>query len=448
MDLRALTLTVQAAALRSEMLHGREHLVAPVVLVREQVLNNGFLPAEEIKTSTPAWNGVPVTIGHPTVDGEPTIANQPDQYEKYAVGLIFNARYDEETTSLLGEAWLDKERAEALGGAASRAATALASHVDGDNAPVLEVSTSYWHQSRLVQGTHNNDAYEHEQFGLVPDHLAILVDEPGACSVEDGCGIPREDPAPTAVNVRDIIAEELSKVGLAGNVTDASGDAADVVFAANAAPDAPSVLSAHCCEECESDTDTDCGSKTATSDPSSDTMSDEYDIEALADSSPFTAEELEGFDPDRLDHIAANAADESEPVVDADDGEPEEPEVEAEEEDDSEPAEEPYVTRDQLEEILAAQRQETAEERERSSLIAKLTENFDWEADDLADFSLNALEKTLEREAEHAEAKRGSSPVVGVNYAGRGVVGSGSSSNESDPMDVLPRGYINRGDDE
>jgi hypothetical protein len=51
--------------LRHETIDGTRYLVAPVVLVREQVLNGEFLPAEEIEKSAPGWNDRTVVVHHP-----------------------------------------------------------------------------------------------------------------------------------------------------------------------------------------------------------------------------------------------------------------------------------------------------------------------------------------------------------------------------------------------
>lgn len=56
---------------------------------------------------------------------------------------------------------------------------------------LLEVSTGYWHDGRQQAGSVNGERYKEVQRSLLPDHLAILPNERGACSVKDGCGTPR-----------------------------------------------------------------------------------------------------------------------------------------------------------------------------------------------------------------------------------------------------------------
>lgn len=177
---------VEPDAVRRETLNGDEWLVAPVVLVREAVLNGGFVPFEEIQRSAPGWNGRPVTVDHPTdANGEFTSANAPDVHEKTVVGHMFNVHTDRESRKLLGEMWIHVDRAESMGGGAAKVLEIL------DGGDVLEVSTGYFMRAENATGTHEGDRYDAVQRDILPDHLAALPNGKGACSVADGCGAPR-----------------------------------------------------------------------------------------------------------------------------------------------------------------------------------------------------------------------------------------------------------------
>jgi hypothetical protein len=193
---------------RLESLRGEDYLVAPVVLVREGVLNGGFLGYDEIKRSVPGWNGRPVTAppaddseaatlapegnvsGHPVEtngDGEPEFvsANQRPYIEDMHVGHLANVEADDEIRGLTGEAWLSADDATEVGESAIEAARRIA------ESEKLDVSTGYFHRPVRTQGRHEGTAYEVEQTDLMPDHLALLPNERGACSWADGCGTPR-----------------------------------------------------------------------------------------------------------------------------------------------------------------------------------------------------------------------------------------------------------------
>lgn len=201
MDFAAHRITVNAADVTVQSLYGRPHLVAPVVLVKEKVLNGGFLPAEEIRKSEPAWNSVAVTANHPQEGGEFVHAATPERVDEYKFGEVYNSEYVDDERSLRGELWLDIQRALALGGDAQDTIARLAQHVDdvpddiasleaaGDG--MLEVSTGYWFDAQESVGSHDGESYSAQQQAIIPDHLAALPNATGKCSVEDGCGAPR-----------------------------------------------------------------------------------------------------------------------------------------------------------------------------------------------------------------------------------------------------------------
>ncbi|QPL12232.1 hypothetical protein HrrHc1_055 [Halorubrum phage Hardycor1] len=204
---------------RVETMRGREWLVAPVVLVREGVLNGGFVAYEELQKSAPGWNGRPVTTppapgteaanlapgdpsGHPidgqTEDGRPNFAsaNETPFVEDMNAGLVLNVEPSSDLPTpgeemsdrgLVGEAWIDLERAQDLGEYATESVERIA------EGATLDVSTGYFHYPVEAQGEHNGERYEVAQTDLLPDHLALLPNERGACSWADGCGAPYPD---------------------------------------------------------------------------------------------------------------------------------------------------------------------------------------------------------------------------------------------------------------
>lgn len=201
---------VATNAIELRTLEGRDHLVAPVVAVREMVLKGEFLPAEEIEASVPAWNGRVLPIGHPTDgDGNFMSANQPGVHDEQTVGRFFEAESSE--SALQGNIWLDVERSQSLASETgderyAKPLAILSSHAeDGTEAAnvaddvdvqlnegdILEVSTAYFYQREDAMGNHEGESYEATQHNVRPDHLALLPNSKGECSAEDGCGAPR-----------------------------------------------------------------------------------------------------------------------------------------------------------------------------------------------------------------------------------------------------------------
>lgn len=166
---------------RYEELDGVKYLVAPVIMVQEQVLSypqgNELLPAEEIEKSVNGWNGRPVVIYHP----EGT-ANSPDTARRYEVGKIYNAHYEKK--QLKAEIWVDESKAESKTGDSYLALQMI------KNGEPLEVSTGYYVNSpESSAGEYGGVSYQAVQRDIMPDHLALLPQKTGNCSYADGCGV-------------------------------------------------------------------------------------------------------------------------------------------------------------------------------------------------------------------------------------------------------------------
>lgn len=182
---------------REDEFHGRDHLVAPVVMVREMVLDQGthgeLLPGEEIERSAELrlWEGRPVTIGHPE---EHFSAGELKASEEAEVGRLRNVEaVANGTVKLKGEAWIDIEQAERIP-EGEQILNTLRDYTQSDvpdSARPLEVSTGYLAQFEREGGVLGNERYAGIQRAIIPDHLALLPNGVGKCSREDGCGMPR-----------------------------------------------------------------------------------------------------------------------------------------------------------------------------------------------------------------------------------------------------------------
>lgn len=121
----------------------------------------------------------PVVVYHP--DG-PT-ACTPDIINNRGIGVIMNAKWDGRLTA---EAWLEKEKVDQVD---SRVAEAI------EKQTTLELSTGLFADSDETAGIYNagdcEEAYNGTLRNIRPDHLAVLPDQIGACSIADGAGFFR-----------------------------------------------------------------------------------------------------------------------------------------------------------------------------------------------------------------------------------------------------------------
>jgi hypothetical protein len=161
-------------------------VVADVTILREGVLNGSkgplFYPADEINKNPGIWNGFPLTANHPTDNGTPKSARSPEMWQKYTIGFVFNDQVDDASKSRKAKAWFDVELANRVDNRIIKAVLAGKS---------INVSTGLFTADEVApaNATHNGKSYSHIARNYRPDHLAVLLDDRGACSVSDGCGI-------------------------------------------------------------------------------------------------------------------------------------------------------------------------------------------------------------------------------------------------------------------
>lgn len=160
---------------------GREYLVASATLIVPGVLNGSqgplYYPADEVSKSPSRWDTIPILVYHPT---ENDSGRSLKVLDRQGIGHIANSRF--ENGKLQSDLWFDAERTQSVDPRVYNAVL---------NSKAIELSTGL--------GTENEDAEDGANFNgteykatarnYQPDHLAILPDQVGACSLSDGCGV-------------------------------------------------------------------------------------------------------------------------------------------------------------------------------------------------------------------------------------------------------------------
>lgn len=164
---------------------GKEFLVVPGVPAREQVMNTYLVPELDLVRSLKGWNGVPITIQHPKLNDRS--ANVPDP-DVAIIGRFYNSAWDHEGKRMTGEYWIEIAEAEKY----LEGKSILTKINDGTP---LETSTGYYADDEQTAGIFDGKAYKTIHRNLLPDHIAILTNEVGACSLQDGCGVNRNSTA-------------------------------------------------------------------------------------------------------------------------------------------------------------------------------------------------------------------------------------------------------------
>ena len=169
---------------RYDTLDGKDYLVAPMVMIVEGVLNgtNGPLlyPADELSKTPAVWNMKPVVVYHPSHNGRGVSACDPAIIKNHGVGIIMNAVFED--GKLKAEAWIDINKAAEVD---DRVVDAI------ENNTVMELSTGLYTDNERVEGEFDGTPYTAIARNYRPDHLALLPDQTGACSIKDGAGFLR-----------------------------------------------------------------------------------------------------------------------------------------------------------------------------------------------------------------------------------------------------------------
>jgi len=171
---------------RNDSMEGRDFLVVPTQMITEGVHTGDggpiYYPADELSKLPVAWNHKPAVVYHPKRNGQGTTACDPIEITARKVGVLMNTKWNNDTKKLGTEVWLEPSRADVVD---NRVMEAI------ENNAVMEVSTGLFMDLEQVEGEWNGEPYIGIAHNLQPDHLALLPDVKGACSIEDGAGFLR-----------------------------------------------------------------------------------------------------------------------------------------------------------------------------------------------------------------------------------------------------------------
>lgn len=162
--------------------NGREHLVIPSFTLPDNVvMNGGLYPADEIAKSFKTLEGTLAPVGHPTVNGKAVIATRAEAINAHYHG-VWNHKVtrDEGSKRVYVEKWVDVEFAER-----SEMGRALLDAINSGQP--LHTSTGLHCEREMV--TNGAAGYSWVARNMRFDHDAILFDEPGAATPEDGVGL-------------------------------------------------------------------------------------------------------------------------------------------------------------------------------------------------------------------------------------------------------------------
>lgn len=185
--LESFTCNVRAKLVRNDTMEGKTYKVVPMVMMVVGVHAGSqgplYYPKSELSKTPEAWNHKPVVVYHPTMNGRGVSACSPDVLTSHKIGVIMNTKFDT-LGRLVAEAWLDPDRIEKVDPRVGKAV---------DKLSTLECSTGMFMEVEATEGKFEGEEYKGVARNYRPDHLAVLPDKVGACSVADGAGFIRNE---------------------------------------------------------------------------------------------------------------------------------------------------------------------------------------------------------------------------------------------------------------
>jgi hypothetical protein len=219
------TLRLESSSkVRTEYLEGQKCLVAPCRMLIEGVHNGsqgpGYYSKEEISAKPAVWNHMPIMVGHPKDSTGKYISARSSAgvLNSSKVGILLNTKVTDGGKYLDTEAWFIENRVKQID---NRIYDAL-----NNNTP-MEVSTGLDATIIETSGIWNSEKYDFIVTNFEPDHLAILPDQIGACSLADGAGLlVNQGKLPQAFSqtLTKAVQNQLSKIGAIYNGSELSFD--------------------------------------------------------------------------------------------------------------------------------------------------------------------------------------------------------------------------------
>ncbi|EBU9163230.1 hypothetical protein K3238_001498 [Salmonella enterica subsp. enterica serovar Agona] len=182
------TSKVNSNAIRREQHNGREHWVVPsYTLPANVVMNGGLYPASEIDQHYTGLEGTLAPLGHPQVNGHFVSAFSPEGLNVGYVGA-WNKNVKKSGNRVYVEKWIDTEVAKRTDDG-KRLLERLEALEKGEDVPPIHTSVAVFLEE--LEASEDQKAQGAKWVAKIHamDHDAILLDEVGAATPEQGVGM-------------------------------------------------------------------------------------------------------------------------------------------------------------------------------------------------------------------------------------------------------------------
>lgn len=182
------TSKVNSNAIRREQHNGREHWVVPsYTLPANVVMNGGLYPASEIDQHYTGLEGTLAPLGHPQVNGHFVSAFSPEGLNVGYVGA-WNKNVKKSGNRVYVEKWIDTEVAKRTDDG-KRLLERLEALEKGEDVPPIHTSVAVFLEELEASEDQKSQGAKWVAKIHAMDHDAILLDEVGAATPEQGVGM-------------------------------------------------------------------------------------------------------------------------------------------------------------------------------------------------------------------------------------------------------------------
>lgn len=184
-----LTVVNSASNITTETIDGKPHIVVHGItpVVDDIVMNRKLYPAAEIEKAYNTLERNPMPLGHPKVDGKHVSARDVRAVNEYHVGAWLQ-NVSHQDGKVTGDMYVNRQYAESSE-KGKRLINRLDEMITGTNSEPIHISTGLLYSGIAANGESKGKKYNEIATNMMFDHVAVLLDEPGAGTPSEGVGI-------------------------------------------------------------------------------------------------------------------------------------------------------------------------------------------------------------------------------------------------------------------
>ncbi|HHU0776922.1 DUF2213 domain-containing protein [Enterobacter roggenkampii] len=184
-----LTVVNSASNMTTETVNGKPHIVVRGItpVVDDIVMNRKLYPAAEIEKAYNTLERNPMPLGHPKVDGKHVSARDVQAVNEYHVGAWLQ-NVNHKDGKVTGDMYVNRQYAESSE-KGKRLINRLDEMLAGTNSDPIHISTGLLYSGIAANGESKGKKYNEIATNMMFDHVAVLLDESGAGTPDEGVGI-------------------------------------------------------------------------------------------------------------------------------------------------------------------------------------------------------------------------------------------------------------------